>query len=158
VIHLSVSLSVSITNASCYHQQVVSEKEMGLVEAMKGMGMSDTAYWTSWLLADTVVNILAIAILCASGAAFQLDFFITNDFGTYVVCFILFSFALTALAFCIAPLLRKQDLARTLGFFLFIVFYVAGAWEGGREYVCGVCRHFLSLLVQQLSTNTHNCE
>jgi len=37
---------------------LVTEKELRLREAMKQMGMRTSAYWTSWLITNTCLNLI----------------------------------------------------------------------------------------------------
>jgi ABC-type multidrug transport system permease subunit len=55
---------------------IVKEKELRLREAMKQMGLKSISYWTSWLITNTLINIIQVLLLCITGLIFQFDFFL----------------------------------------------------------------------------------
>jgi hypothetical protein len=104
---------------------IVTEKQLRLREAMKQMGLRTSAYWTSWFITNAGVNLIQCVLLCATGAALQLDFFTKNALVLYFVFFYVAATALTCAAFFLSALLRRAEQARNLGFLLFIVFFIA---------------------------------
>ena len=65
-------------------RNLVSEKQHKLRDAMKQIGMLDSAYWTSWLISCVITNTLSTLLLIIMGAIAQFPFFLSNDFLTYV--------------------------------------------------------------------------
>lgn len=59
----------------------MTEKELGLRQALRTMGMLDSAFWLSWLAVEVVAGVLFTLILIGFGAAFQFDFFLKNAFS-----------------------------------------------------------------------------
>ena len=80
------------------------------------------------------MNLIQCTLLCATGAALQLAFFTKNSFLLYFVFFYVTSTALTCAAFFVSALLRRAEQARNLGFFLFIVFFIASKGLVGGYY------------------------
>lgn len=60
---------------------VVMEREQGLRQALKNMGMLDSAFWLSWGFTELLAGILFSLLIIGFGAAFQFDFFLNNSFG-----------------------------------------------------------------------------
>lgn len=54
-----------------------------------------------------------VLLLCAFGAAFQFDFFLDNNFGTYFILLELFALSLVPLSFLTSTLLKKSSSAST---------------------------------------------
>ena len=103
---------------------LVTEKELRLREAMKQMGLQSSAYWTSWLITNTCLNVVQVLLLCGTGCLFQFDFFLKNAFLLYFCFFFVTSMALTLASFFLSALLSQAEQARNLGFLLFIVFFI----------------------------------
>ncbi len=105
---------------------IVKEKELRLREAMKQMGLRPFPYWVSWFITDALLDLVNVLVICLTGWALRLDFFVKNAFFLYFLLLLLASLALTAAVFFFATLLRRAEQARNLGFALFIIFYIAG--------------------------------
>ena len=105
---------------------IVKEKELRLrVKQMKQMGLQSLPYWLSWFITNAVLDLLNVLVVCITGWALRLDFFIKNSFFLYFFILFLMSLALTSAVFFFATLLRRAEQARNLGFALFIIFYIA---------------------------------
>jgi hypothetical protein len=48
--------------------QLVAEKDSGLRQAMRTMGLMESSYWISWITFDLVFNTLLTLVIIASGA------------------------------------------------------------------------------------------
>jgi len=101
--------------------QLVTEKQTKLRESMRVMGMADWIFWSTWLVTNVTTNLISIALLTFTGLAFQFDFFLKNDFGTYAILFLLFSFAMVPLAFFVSTLVDDADTSTLAGFGLFLI-------------------------------------
>jgi ABC-type multidrug transport system ATPase subunit len=110
---------------------IVREKELHLREAFEVAGMVRNAYWISFAVTGLLQNFVSSLILILAGAIFQFDFFLLNDFPTYLLLFWLFSAALVALACFISAFVKQSRTAASIGFALvlvgFIVQFVAPA-------------------------------
>ena len=66
---------------------IVREKESGIKEKMRIMGMSDFAYWGSWFvyytLINTVMTTLGWAVICANVVNYTEKFYIWIFFWLY---------------------------------------------------------------------------
>jgi hypothetical protein len=47
--------------------QLVAEKDSGLRQAMRTMGLMESSYWISWITFDLVFNTLLTLVIIASG-------------------------------------------------------------------------------------------
>lgn len=59
---------------------VVTEKEAGLRQALRTMGMLESAFWLSWMAVEVVSAVIFTLVLIGFGAAFQFNFFLLNNF------------------------------------------------------------------------------
>jgi hypothetical protein len=55
-----------------------------------------------------------VLLLCAFGAAFQFDFFLDNNFGTYFILLELFALSLVTLSILTSTILKKASSASTV--------------------------------------------
>lgn len=60
------------------------------VQSMTMMGLYDFAYWSSWLIWETVVTILSSLLIVLFGMMFQFSFFLKNSFAVLFIFFFLF--------------------------------------------------------------------
>ena len=108
-------------------RNLVSEKQNKLRDAMKQIGMLDSAYWTSWLISCVITNTLSTLLLIIMGAIAQFPFFLSNDFLTYFLHFWITMFAFTCSGFFLSSLVNNEQTAINIGLGLFILFFLAGS-------------------------------
>lgn len=99
---------------------ITSEKEHRLVEAMKQMGLLDSAYWTSWVLSETIFNVATALVIILFGVIVGADFFIDNAFGLSFFFLWLSLLGLTGLALLGSAVTKTAQAARSLA----LLFYV----------------------------------
>lgn len=100
--------------------QLVGEKELHLRDSLLTMGMRNSVYWATWLVANMLWNTLTAVLLVVFGWVFQFDFFLKNDFGTYSILFLLFGWAMVPFAFFCSLFLSRARTATSLGFAIFL--------------------------------------
>ncbi|KAK9828716.1 hypothetical protein WJX72_001692 [[Myrmecia] bisecta] len=103
---------------------VVHEKESGVRQAMKTMGLMDSAFWLTWAIFEGVLALLHALLICATAAAFQFDLVLRNDFGLVFLLLFMTNLALTAFGFFLSTFLRRASASVTAGFVLFIVAWI----------------------------------
>ncbi|KFM23420.1 ABC transporter A family member 2 [Auxenochlorella protothecoides] len=103
---------------------VVMEREQGLRQALKNMGMLDSAFWLSWGFTELLAGILFSLLIIGFGAAFQFDFFLNNSFGVLFLVFFLFQWAMTSTAFLFSTFISKATSAVYFGFVIFIIGWI----------------------------------
>jgi ABC-type multidrug transport system ATPase subunit len=108
-------------------RNLVSEKQYKLRDAMKQIGMMDSAYWTSWLISSLVTNTISTLLFIIMGSIAQFPFFLINDFLAYFIHFWLTMFAFTCSAFFVSSLVSNERTAINIGLFFFILFFLAGS-------------------------------
>ncbi|WVZ07774.1 hypothetical protein V8G54_021120 [Vigna mungo] len=86
-------LAIAMFNFVLQISSLVTEKELKLRQSMTMMGLYDFAYWSSWLIWETVVTILSSLLI--TGLAFMLSAFIkksssatTMGFSIFIVGFL----------------------------------------------------------------------
>ena len=52
---------------------VVLERELKLRQALKTMGMMDSAFWTSWTVYELVLSLITSLLLAGFGAMWQVS-------------------------------------------------------------------------------------
>eukprot|EP00873_Tetraselmis_striata_P004628 jgi/Tetstr1/424892/TSEL_015387.t1 len=102
-------------------QELVREKETGLRQALRTIGMLDSSYWVSWWLHHTAMNMITALLTLAAGYAIQLDLFTKNDAGILFMLMFLFCFSVTSFVYMLAPLFTKAASTVSAGPSLFIV-------------------------------------
>lgn len=103
---------------------VVSEKELGLRQALKTSGMLDSAFWCSWIFIELIMSVIFSLLLVGFGAMFQFDFFLKNSFSVVFLLFLLFQWAMMGLAFFLAPFIGTSSGAINTGFVVFLVGWI----------------------------------
>lgn len=101
--------------------QISTERELRLRATLNLMGLRDSVYWSTWMITYVFFATWTVLLLCAFGAAFQFDFFLDNNFGTYFILLELFALSLVPLSFLTSTLLKKSSSAISMGFFVFVI-------------------------------------
>uniref|UniRef100_A0A7S1TV09 ABC-2 type transporter transmembrane domain-containing protein n=3 Tax=Phaeomonas parva TaxID=124430 RepID=A0A7S1TV09_9STRA len=99
-------------------RMLVSEKEAKIREGMKMMALSDTAFWSSWMILFFVINFIQTILIYVVGASL----FEYSDGGLIFALFLFFLMASTALAFALAACFSRSMTAAILS----SVFYITG--------------------------------
>ncbi|KXZ51812.1 hypothetical protein GPECTOR_11g253 [Gonium pectorale] len=103
---------------------VVAEKELGLKQALRTMGMADSAYWLSWAVWEVTLAFIVAHSICIYGLILQFDLFLNNNYGLLFFLFFLFQLAMSSMALFIAAFIRRTQVAVYLGFTIFIVGWI----------------------------------
>ncbi|KAL6751513.1 hypothetical protein V8C86DRAFT_2775895 [Haematococcus lacustris] len=103
---------------------VVMEKEMGLKQAMRTMGMSDTAYWLSWGAWEITLAFITGHLIAIFGLILQFDLFLKNNYGLLFFLFFLFQLSMSSFGLFCATLVSKVQSAVYLGFLIFIIGWI----------------------------------
>jgi hypothetical protein len=103
---------------------LVMEKQLGLRQALRNMGMKESAYWSSWMAWDALLTFLAALLLVIFGLILQFDYFKKNDFGVMLILFWLFGLAMTSFSYFLSVFMKQSQSAVYLGFVIFIVGWV----------------------------------
>ncbi|GLI66002.1 hypothetical protein VaNZ11_009613 [Volvox africanus] len=106
---------------------VVAEKELGLKQALRTMGMSDSAYWLSWGAWEVTLAFIVAHSICIYGLILQFDPFLHNNYGLLFFLFFLFQLAMSSLALVLAAFIRRTQVAVYVGFSVFIVGWIMQA-------------------------------
>eukprot|EP00197_Chlamydomonas_leiostraca_P014447 CAMPEP_0202859992 /NCGR_PEP_ID=MMETSP1391-20130828/1884_1 /ASSEMBLY_ACC=CAM_ASM_000867 /TAXON_ID=1034604 /ORGANISM="Chlamydomonas leiostraca, Strain SAG 11-49" /LENGTH=1190 /DNA_ID=CAMNT_0049539111 /DNA_START=105 /DNA_END=3677 /DNA_ORIENTATION=- len=103
---------------------VVMEKEGGLRQAMRTMGMTDAAFWCSWGMWEVTLAFVSGHLITCFGLILHLKLFLKNNYGLLFFLFFLFQLAMSSLALLVSAFLRRTQTAVYLGFVIFIVGWV----------------------------------
>lgn len=103
---------------------LVYEKERGLRQALRTVGMTDAAYWLSWLTWQVVMNFFSTLALIITGLIMQLDIFLHNSFGLSFMTIFLFEMAMTSMAVPVSVAIRRAQTATNMGFVIFLVGWI----------------------------------
>jgi ABC-type multidrug transport system ATPase subunit len=103
---------------------VVAEREMKLRQALRTMGMLDSAFWLSWASTELILGALTALLLAGFGAMWQFDLFRRNNFGLLFFLFFLFQLAMSSLAFLLSTVVSKASTAVNLGFVVFVIGWI----------------------------------
>jgi hypothetical protein len=105
-------------------QIFVSEKENGLRQALRTMGMMDSAFWLSWGAWELTLAFFTGHIITIFGMILQFNLFIKNSYGLLFFLFFLFQLAMSSLALVLCALIKKTAVAVYIGFAVFIVGWI----------------------------------
>eukprot|EP00727_Mastigamoeba_balamuthi_P010039 m51a1_g5658 hypothetical protein (838) ;mRNA; r:891490-894178 len=100
--------------------QIVQEKELKLRRQMKAVGMSDIAYWASYILFNVAFVFLTSLITILFGAIFQFAFFIKANFWAVFLDFFLFGLAMTPFSVLLSMLIQTTRSAVNAGMGVFL--------------------------------------
>jgi hypothetical protein len=59
-------------------QEVMKEKEQRLRQGLNVVGVSHAAYWTSWFIVVSLINVMQTIVLIISGYIYQNSFFLNT--------------------------------------------------------------------------------
>ncbi|GBF93217.1 ABC transporter A family member [Raphidocelis subcapitata] len=100
--------------------QIVSEKELGLRQAMRTMGLMESSYWGSWVVFDLGFAVLLTLVIILSGMALRFRFFLANDFSLLFALFWLFLAAISGFTYFVTAFINKPQTAVYVGFIVFL--------------------------------------
>eukprot|EP01130_Rhizamoeba_saxonica_P017887 TRINITY_DN8798_c0_g1_i1.p1 TRINITY_DN8798_c0_g1~~TRINITY_DN8798_c0_g1_i1.p1 ORF type:complete len:1347 (+),score=353.90 TRINITY_DN8798_c0_g1_i1:25-4041(+) len=100
---------------------LVREKQKHLRESMRVMGLIESAFWITWFITNLIMNTFSILLLIATGAVFQLNFFLKNDFLTFFFLFFLFALSMVTMVFFFSTLVNDSTQATILGFLIYLI-------------------------------------
>ncbi|KAL4859820.1 ABC transporter A family member 2 [Chlorella vulgaris] len=103
---------------------VVAERERGLRQALKTMGMLESAFWLSWMSVEVLASVVFTLLLIGFGAMFGFAFFTVNSFAIVFTLFFVFQIAMVSVAFLLSTLLSKGSTAIVVGFVVFLVGWI----------------------------------
>jgi len=101
--------------------EIAREKHKKLRQGLAVMGMSTSAYYMSWLLTGSSINLLTSLNIMIAGHLFQYRFFTDTPFIVLFSIFVLFGEAMIALSFWITTICSNFAMSYTLTYgFLFL--------------------------------------
>jgi len=103
---------------------LVGEREAGLRNALRTVGMLDSSYWLSWGTWHLALSFVYALVICVSGYILQLDLFLKNNFGVVFMLLFMFSLSMTTFAYIVSAFVKKSASATVLGFALFVIGWV----------------------------------
>ena len=117
---LIVSVAVALTTL-VYYQQLCGEKQRGLTGAMRLAGLSESAYWASYLVLYTVMSVLGGIVFELLAMPTRVPMFV--DTHTGVIAFVIFVYlmSMTSLASFWSSFSQRPIVVNLLSFFLFSV-------------------------------------
>jgi hypothetical protein len=101
--------------------QIVAEKDGGLRQAMRTMGLMESSYWASWVVFDLAFGTLLTLVIILSGMALRFRFFLANDFSLLFALFWLFLAAISGFVYFVTAFVAKPQTAVYVGFIVFLV-------------------------------------
>ena len=104
--------------------ELVTEKELQLKLGMQFMGMTEGAYWSSWVVSAFIFSTASTAILIASGHLFGYSTFINTDLAVLFVIYWCFNIAMCGLSFFLASIVNTRKGAQTIGYSFILVGFV----------------------------------
>eukprot|EP00210_Caulerpa_lentillifera_P000918 g888.t1 len=103
---------------------MVAEKQSGMKQALRTMGMLDSAYWSSWAVWEISLNLFTSLLNVVFGLIFQFKFFLENNFFLVFLLLFLFQLSMVGVGFVMASLISRVVVATLIGFMIFITGWV----------------------------------
>jgi len=103
---------------------LVSERELGLRQALRTMGMTEAAYWLSWAAWEFTMAFVLGHLICCYGLLLQFRLFLDNSYGLLFFLFFLFLLAMSSLAMFICSFIKKTTIAVYVGFAVFLIGWI----------------------------------
>ena len=100
---------------------MVAEKQSGMKQALRTMGMLDSSYWASWAVWEIFLNIFTSLLNIAFGCIFQFKFFLENSFVLIFLMLFLFQLSMVGIGFVFSALINKVVIATMFGFMVFVL-------------------------------------
>ena len=101
--------------------QIVAEKDAGLRQAMRAMGLMASSYWGSWVVFDLAFGAVLALVVVLSGMLLQFRFFLANDFSLLFALFWLFLAAISGFVYFVSAFVHRPQAAVYVGFLVFLV-------------------------------------
>lgn len=103
---------------------IVKEKEQGMRQALRTMGMLDSTYWLSWAAWELIMVTVTTLLIIIFGLFFQFKFFTDNSFGLLFFLFFLFQMAMSGMGFLITVFINRAVGSTLTGFVLFLLGWI----------------------------------
>ncbi len=88
---------------------IVLEKELGLRQALRTMGMLDSTYWLSIMTYEGIMVLVVSLLISIMGLICGFDLFRNNAFVNYWGLFFTFGLAMTSFAMFLSVFLKRYD-------------------------------------------------
>ena len=107
-------------------QELAREKENRLRQGLNVVGVSHGAYWLSWFIISTLINILQTCVFVLSG--YITNFTMWQHTAASLLFYIHFVYCMTMtiVAFMVSTVVTKQDTANTVSYTLILGFIMIG--------------------------------
>ncbi|KYQ89278.1 ABC transporter A family protein [Tieghemostelium lacteum] len=123
--------------------ELVQEKETKIREGMKMMGMSDFAYFVSWMTSSLTIAfpimVLIFLIIRGTGLIYN------TSFGVVFLLFFFYLLSLLVLSFVMSIFFDKSKFAGFLSYLVILLINVAGIFVGNTSKLPVGVKYFLSL-------------
>ncbi|GMH33239.1 hypothetical protein BSKO_01073 [Bryopsis sp. KO-2023] len=103
---------------------MVSEKQAGMRQALRTMGMLDSTYWLSWAVWELLLIFTMSILNVVFGFIFQFKFFLNNSIFLVFWLLFLFQMAMSSLGMVFSVFLSKATSATVVGFVTFLIGWI----------------------------------
>lgn len=115
---LVVCVAITLTTL-VYYQQLCGEKQRGLTGAMRLAGLSESAYWTSYLVLFTVMSALGGIVFELLAMPTRVPMLVDCHVGVLAFIMFIFLMSMTSLASFWSSFSQRPVVVNMLSFFLF---------------------------------------
>lgn len=116
-------------------QILATEKESMLRFGMKMMGLSDIAYWASWLITFIIMAIGTTLTTIISGYIFQIHFFLRSNPVSQFFIFFLYTLSLIGTSILLSTFTNSSRSALILGFLVLAITFILNQFLASSEFV-----------------------
>ena len=105
---------------------MIDEKERKLPTMLRHMGMTDSAYWLSWVFSHLITNTVMTLFLTGMAAMFGFQQFLLTDYALIFFCFWLGLLSFTGMALLMSSIVRSASNASSYGLSLTLFYFFMG--------------------------------
>jgi len=97
-------------------RQVVAEKDNKILDALRMMGLYESAYWLSWFITYFVMMGFSAILVVVAGIATRIEVFIYSDFSWMFLLFWIYLLTMSTFAMFLSSLIPDTKVAIMVGF------------------------------------------
>lgn len=95
-----------------------------MLQALRNMGLKDSAFWSSWLLSEVLVSALHTAVVVITASFLKIPLFVNNSLFLVAMLVFMTNLSLMSIAFLVSGILNKADSAVPVGFGVFVAAWI----------------------------------
>lgn len=117
-------LASCIINYAILLEQMVKEKETGIIQGMTNMGLQSSSYWCSCFSSELIICIIHTMLLSITSYILNISLFTNNSITLIMVLVLLFNVSMMSFAFLTSVFINCTNHAIPMGLIIFIIAWI----------------------------------